>query len=124
MEVLLSIGSNSDGRQKTLLARNYLDCLLTDAVHSEMMETAPIGLVCGPFTNSLTRGSTDLDITSLTTALKRIEKQCGDSRLLRESGIVKMDIDILLYNGIRMHEQDWTRPYIRDNVERFLTDPT
>ena len=122
VRVLLSLGSNSDGERATGMARVYLDRLLTATRHSELLETEPIGMDSVPFTNSFTVGDTDLDLASLTSALKRIESLCGNSRRLRKAGIVKMDIDILLYGDTRHHEADWSRPYIRDNVESFLKE--
>jgi len=28
-------------------------------------------------------------------------------------GVVRMDVDLLLYNGERYHEEDWNRSYIQ-----------
>lgn len=106
----------------TEMARSHLDRLLTGTRHSRMLETEPIGIESPPFTNSFTVGYTDLDLASLTSALKRIETRCGNRRRLRKAGIVMIDIDILLYGDTRLHESDWSRPYIRDNVESFLNE--
>ena len=57
--------------------------------------------------------TTQNDYSQIRASLKEIERDCGDSRYLRNQHIVKMDIDVLLFGKQKMHEKDWERPYIK-----------
>lgn len=68
----------------------------------------------GPwFANQLIEGTTHLTIEEFIAAIKQAETECGRNEEERRKKIVKIDIDILLYDNIRMHEEDWNRPYIK-----------
>lgn len=76
------------------------------------MQTQPIGHAGPSYLNCLCRGTTSLSLPDLLVMLKDVERQCGDTPEHRSCGHVLMDIDLLSYDGIRHHADDWERPYI------------
>ena len=71
--------------------------------------------------NGLAYGETDLSYDNLLYHTKEIEKYCGNSRDLRKKNIIMMDIDILLYDTKKYHEDDWNREYIKNEIKRLNT---
>ena len=65
------------------------------------------------FLNCLARVRTVHGLKQVQQALKQIERRCGVSQAMKHTGIVKLDLDILLYGNERFHEEDWERPYIQ-----------
>ncbi len=111
---IMSLGSNSEqetcfGRAMELIKREF-----DDVVFTRTMWTSPIGIKSGRFLNALAVAKTLRDETTTTECLKKIERECGDSREKREQNIVMMDIDLLSFDGLKRHENDWNRPYIVD----------
>ena len=46
--------------------------------------------------------------------MKHIERTCGNRKRARTNNIVKMDIDVLKYDELILHEKDWSRNYIME----------
>ena len=53
------------------------------------------------------------------TRLKEMEKEMGRTPEEREQGIVRIDLDLLLFDQQRYHERDWERDYIRRLLDDF-----
>jgi 2-amino-4-hydroxy-6-hydroxymethyldihydropteridine diphosphokinase len=62
----------------------------------------------------LVRGKTELGYDLLTRKLKDIELLLGRTPEERAQGLVRIDLDVLEYDGIRHHLRDWERPYVQD----------
>ncbi|MBR5061441.1 MAG: 2-amino-4-hydroxy-6-hydroxymethyldihydropteridine diphosphokinase [Prevotella sp.] len=112
-QVILALGTNHGQEPNMNQAKDMLTRLLDGIRFSSLAWTAPIGIVSDHFLNCLAIGETSLSLPSLLSAIKRIERKCGDTTSLRQENIVCMDIDILLFGDKRMHERDWQRPYIQ-----------
>lgn len=119
-KVILSLGANENQESNMQLAQYKLERLLSNQViFSEMMWTTPIGIDSDQFLNCLAVAHTHHSFTQLHRALKQIERSLGSLRAERKRGVVKMDIDILLFGDSRYHIDDWQRNYVRRLLERM-----
>ena len=62
----------------------------------------------------MAQADTNLGYPALRQMLKDIERTIGSTPAERKQGIVRIDIDILLADGQRHHEDDWERPYVKN----------
>jgi 7,8-dihydro-6-hydroxymethylpterin-pyrophosphokinase (HPPK) len=119
-KVILSLGANENQESNMQLAQYKLERLLSNQViFSETMWTTPIGIDSDRFLNCLAVAHTHHSFTQLHRALKQIERSLGSLRAERKRGVVKMDIDILLFGDSRYHTDDWQRNYVRRLLERM-----
>ena len=65
------------------------------------------------YLNQLVCAETTLEVEELIQTLKDIEQQMGRTQEDRRQGIVRIDLDLLLYGEQRYHLKDWDRPYIK-----------
>ena len=129
-EVIISLASNCDQEQNLHQARLCLEQILSscrytkaiwtepyivgnasqrcDKEQSQTLETPPI-----MYLNQLVYATTSLNVDELQSALKDIELRLGRTAEDRQKGIVRIDLDLLLYNDQRYHLRDWDRPYIK-----------
>ncbi len=113
-ELILSLGTNCD-QEKTISKRKRRtaqDMFGQALMFSECKWTEPIGIKSDRFLNCLAFAHTSFSIDYINRALKHIESTCGNTRQARSHDIVKMDIDILKYGNVILHEDDWKRNYI------------
>lgn len=113
-KVIIAIGTNYNREANIKRAKERLTELFEGRVaFSEALETDPIGMGGEKFINLLSTIYTSLSLCELELLLKETERYCGDTETKRRQNIVEMDIDILEYNGMKRHEQDHERPYIK-----------
>jgi len=113
--LILSIGSNYEQEQCFLIAKSKLrDMFGSDIVFSRSVWTAPIGIDSDNFLNCLVFTHTTHKLEYIIKAMKHIERLCGNRKRARSNNIVKMDIDVLRYDEIILHENDWSRNYIKE----------
>ena len=62
----------------------------------------------------MAQADTNLGYPALHQMLKDMERTIGSTPTERKQGIVRIDIDILLADGQRHHEDDWERPYVKN----------
>lgn len=130
VEIVIAIGTNTNQEISIFLAKQLLEQLFKDIKFTEELWTLPLDIKSDRFLNCLAIGHTTHGAPQIKSALRRIENRCGDSKTARTNGIVKMDIDILLYDGQRLHEEDWNRPYIKtlmkeiDAIRNYKTPNT
>ena len=123
VNIILALGSNTQQQLHIDMAQAMLGELLGHVVFTHKLWTAPIDIYSDRFINCLGMASTTLSLDELNRRCKQIEAQCGDNREDRRRGIVRLDIDILLYGSQQLHENDWNRDYIRQ-LMRELTCTT
>lgn len=116
--LILALGSN-DADAPHLL--NEAAAMMSDVLSIEkttrQLRSQAINHGSGMFTNMMIEASTTLDYQPLLGALKQIERCIG--RVHDTGGAVKMDIDILQYDGTKCHIGDWERPYIQTLLEEL-----
>lgn len=122
--IILALGSNTQQHLHIDMAQAMLRELLGQIEFTQKLWTAPIDIYSDKFINCLGMASTTLALDELNRRCKQIEALCGDNRADRRQGIVRMDIDILLYGSQRLHESDWDRSYIRDLMHELAPDIT
>ena len=68
----------------------------------------------------MTVGKATQTTDELVKQLKALERRCGDKKSLRRQGIIVLDVDLLLYDTQRHHEEDWTRDYVQELASELL----
>lgn len=116
--VVVAVGSNYDAVLYIAHAQHVLREQFLDIRFSKVVVTKAIGMEGSPpFQNFLAAFETAIDFQGLNILLKNIESDCGrDSQNRKE---IPLDIDILSYDGVRYHEQDWNRAYIHSLFEEL-----
>lgn len=109
---ILALGSNHEQAANMLKATAMLGKLMTRMRQSRCILTEPIGVSANRYLNAMVAGETMLTLADFKTALKRIEGLCGRNAEEQRQGIIRMDIDIMEFDGRRMHLDDWQREYI------------
>jgi 2-amino-4-hydroxy-6-hydroxymethyldihydropteridine diphosphokinase len=90
---------------------------------SSIYETAPWGkLDQGAFLNQVIRISTRLEPIELLNAILKVENILGRKRE-EKYGARTIDIDILYYNNLTLHETALTIPHPRISERRFVLTP-
>lgn len=112
-KIILALGSNHEAKVNIELALNLLSKSIkiiqsTPSYNNESTEF-PISI----FTNKILVCETELTYEILNKELKHIETECGRNNYAKNTGIIPLDIDILLYDNNRYHINDWDKPYIK-----------
>ena len=118
-EIVISLGSNDRQETNMIIAKQLLEQLFGDIQFTKSVWTNPIGIESDRFLNCLAIAHTKHREPQIKSALKRIEIRYGDTRAFRTINIVRMDIDILLFDGQRLHAADWQRPYIKNLMKEI-----
>ena len=110
---LLCLGSNYNRHLHMEEARKALMELFPTIRFSEEMTTEAIGdKFLSPFSNQVAKLETSLTIEEIRSLLKKIEK---DNERLPEDkgqGIVKLDIDLLMYDDLTLKPNDMEKDYV------------
>ena len=114
-QVILSLGANYEAEKNLPEARKSLGQILFSPVYTDAIWTEPIASKRTDFyLNQLVKAQTNLGFDALIKAIKEIEIRHGRTLEEREKDIVRIDIDVLEYDGVRHHLRDWERPYVKD----------
>lgn len=124
-EVWIGIGSNVGERRD--FVRQAVDSLrdhVSVAEVSSLYETSPVG---GPpqrsFVNAVARITTELAPHALLKVCKEIERTMGREGSQMRWGPRVIDLDILLYDDIKLSDPDLEIPHPRMNERRFVLVP-
>ncbi|MDE6180324.1 MAG: 2-amino-4-hydroxy-6-hydroxymethyldihydropteridine diphosphokinase [Phocaeicola sp.] len=111
---LLCMGSNTDRLAQLATAREALRSVFPDIRFGEVMETEAVGNgFHSPFSNQLAEFSTVLSSDFVRGLFKELERRCGRMPEDKTQGIVKLDIDLLVFDGRILKPEDMERTYIR-----------
>ena len=123
--IYLGLGSNLGDRRAnidkslSLLVKNGINILK----HSTIIETKPVG---GPeqnkFLNSVIKAETELSPFELLEVINNIEKNLGRVRTI-VNGPRTIDIDILLYNKIKVNDSNLSIPHPQMLKRDFVLTP-
>ncbi|EGK00025.1 2-amino-4-hydroxy-6-hydroxymethyldihydropteridine diphosphokinase [Dysgonomonas gadei] len=114
-KALLSIGTNEDRESNLSLCHQFLNNIFTDISYSDSSVTMPYGTIYrNDFLNQLAVIYTDRDMDEVIRLLKSIEKDMGRNGADKKNGIVKIDIDLVIWNNSVLKPEDFTRSYIAD----------
>ena len=113
--VLIAIGSNSRPEVYMTWAAQRLSTMLTDIRLSRCLWAQDYHGSMSWYQNRLVVGTTFMSETMLVETLKNIEVESG-----RRKGHVTIDLDLMLYDDTRYHQDDWSRPYIQQLLHDVL----
>ncbi len=123
--VFLGIGSNL-GERRTRIEQGIAvlkKCGRRILRRASLYETEPVGFTDQPwFLNTVVAGETALTPQGLLKLCKKIERTAGRKETVR-FGPRLLDIDILLYKGLVIHEEDLDIPHPRMHERRFVLVP-
>lgn len=119
---LICIGSNFENQENLAFARQELANYFPDIVYSEEKITSPLFLQknTNPFSNQLARFSSDYSIEEIERICKSIERKAGRTGEEKKSEIIRLDIDLLKFDGIILKPEDMKREYIRNLLKNML----
>jgi len=114
-KALLSIGTNEDRENNLLLCHRLLDGLFTDISYSKTSVTVPYGTSYkNDFLNQLAVVYTEKGKEEVSLILKSLEKEIGRNKEDKQKGVVKIDVDIIIWNDEVLKPADISRSYIAD----------
>jgi len=124
----LALGSNLGDRRAHLdaaVATLRAHPAVRDVRVSRFIETDPVGGPPGqgPYLNGAARIETDLGPQDLLALLKRIEHDRGREAGGPRWGPRTVDLDLLLYDDLRLETPDLTVPHPRLRERRFVLEP-
>lgn len=91
--------------------------------HSSLYRSAPIGRMDQPdFVNAVAKIATTLSPQALLQALLQIEHRHGRERTFRYAPRT-LDLDVLLYGGLQLHEHGLTIPHPQMHLRAFVLQP-
>lgn len=119
-DILIALGTNVIADRirfvETCLEQSFEEVRFTQTIPTE-----PIGerFKGKQFFNAVMAGNTNLAMSEVEEQLKLIEQLAGNTLDKRNMGVVEADIDLLMYDDVKLHEKDWQRSYIKELVERI-----
>ena len=117
---LISIGSNTNRDVNIKLAQKELSIHFQDIYLGKEQDTIPIGMLNpAHFTNQLAKCSTTLSIDEVKNIFKKIESQAGRLSDDKMDGIIKLDIDLLIYDNLILKENDMKKEFIIEGLKEF-----
>lgn len=111
-EVVLSVGSNC-GSENVRTACEWLGKILDKPELSGLYQTPAVNGGMRDYVNAVVSGQTDLTVDALNARLKEYELMCGRDENSRRSGIVPVDIDIVIVDGKVIREWDFRQSFFR-----------
>ncbi len=116
------MGSNlPDGPDKLAQAARRIAALADgELLLSTLLLTEPVDFPwpCR-FANQVAYCRTSLRRESVVSALKDIEREAGRRAADKALGIVRLDLDLLSYDGRVLRPTDWQRSYVRRAVDEL-----
>ncbi len=117
--IILALGANTQPAMGMQTAKSLLSDIFPNIRFSREIWTEPIGMEGTPFRNCIAFAATDLEDAQVLSKLKEVEILCGRLPDDRSHNIIKMDVDLLQYDSLRCHVNDWERPYIHQLMKEM-----
>lgn len=112
-KALLSIGTNEDRDSNISLCHKLLGNIFHEIHYSKTSITTPYGSnYKNDFLNQLAIVYTDKEKDDVLHLLKCMEKEMGRKPADKEMGIVKIDIDLIIWNDEVLKPSEISRSYI------------
>ena len=110
----MALGSNTEADKHMGIVQERLCALFAGIRFTETLCTEPVGLPHSPcFLNVLAVFYTALPYRQVTETVKALEQVLGATKDEKRRGVVRMDIDVLLFGTDKHHTADWSRPYLQ-----------
>lgn len=122
---LICLGSNSNAAFHLTSAKHVLDSMFPEINWGEAMETEAEGIYADlpPYLNQLALFHTSLDIAELKTQLKQVEKRNGRTENCKKTGLIPLDIDLLVYDKQLLKPQDLKKRYMQLLISNCTSFP-
>lgn len=119
-DILIAIGTNVIA-DRIRFVEVHLEQCFENVRFTQIIPTEPIGerFKGKQFFNAVMAGNTNMAMSEVEEQLKLIEQLAGNTLNKRNMGVVEADIDLLMYDDVKLHEKDWQRSYIKELVERI-----
>lgn len=119
-DILIAIGTNVIA-ERIRFVEVHLEQCFENVRFTHIIPTEPIGerFKGKQFFNAVMAGKTNMAKSEVEEQLKLIEQLAGNTQDKRNMGVVEADIDLLMYDDVKLHEKDWQRSYIKELVERI-----
>ena len=122
-KALLSIGTNEEREKNLVLCHQFLNKEFEDIHYSDTSVTSPYGATYKEdFLNQLAIIHTKKEKEEVVFLLKEAEKEIGRNPADKNKGIVKIDIDLVIWNDKVLKPADITRSYIIDLLPSLQED--
>lgn len=121
---LLSLGSNDAPEASLEQARMLLTHRFPSLRWGAAKQTEPIGMPPGTpwFVNQVGALYTSLSSIEVRLILKEMEKLIGQTPEGKAKGLIRIDIDLLCYNGTVLKEKEYNYPCIRSLINELLEE--
>ncbi len=122
--VVIALGSNlGDRRHNLLRAVDQLKRVMTIVRLSSIIETEPMDAPPPSYLNMVVLGHASLPPLALLEELLAIEKRLGRRRPALHNAPRVIDLDLILYDAVRMRTPMLTLPHPRAAQRAFVMEP-
>lgn len=122
--VVIALGSNlGDRRWNLARAIDALRNVVRVVRISSIVETDPVDAPPPKYLNMVVAGHTALDPRTLLRELLAIEKRLGRRRPAPKNAPRTIDLDLILYDAVRMRSAELTLPHPRFAERAFVMQP-
>ena len=117
---IICIGSNYNGEANLSRCRKLLESAFADIIYSSTCITAPYGTTyTSDFINQLAIIHTEKSKESVIELLKSYEKELGRNSEDKKKGLVKIDIDLIVWNEDILKPEDMKRRYVTELISEL-----
>lgn len=117
---VIGLGSNEETEELLLSVREELCRHFPDILFSSLLHTQPVDFASPRlFWNCMAVCITSLPLEQIRGLLKQIEIAYGRCPEDKSQGIVKIDLDVLSYDGQAFKPSDWEREYVCQGAEEL-----
>ena len=119
----ISIGTNENREVNLDFAHRQLGRLYPDIAYSPVLDTQAVGMKhpCR-FLNQVACFHTQTTREETRSDLKRIEKEAGRTPEEKIREIIRLDLDLLIYDGEVLKPHDLERSFVREGLDFFHED--
>lgn len=120
-EIIIALGSNTDDSHCIInKAINALNVAMVDIQPTRILDNESVDFIkeC-IFSNALVKGKCALELEEISNKLKEIETKFGRTKTDDAKGNIVLDLDLLKYDNIILHERDWKKGYINVLLEEL-----
>lgn len=120
--IILSLGTNvSDGIDTLCKAEQILRSWIKLDSCSRMLKNPAIGMKEGTndFYNMLIKTKTTLPLQDIMLLVKKLESMMGNTTQLRSMGIIRMDMDIIIWDDEIIKPNDTEREYYKTLIKEI-----
>lgn len=120
-EIIIALGSNTDDAHAIIdKAISALNDVMVDIQPTRILDNESVDFIkeC-IFSNALVKGKCALELEEINNKLKEIETKFGRTKTDDAKGNIVLDLDLLKYDNIILHERDWKKGYINVLLEEL-----